>query len=82
MPKAVQGTTDSPVTERGLGTVATNTIKSIYQQSPMYTGEMSPEDVKQQYQDEVLNATINDNAQALEANCHQLILRRRFLVRH
>ena len=61
MPKAVQGTTDSPVTERGLGTVATNTIKSIYQQSPMYAGEMSPEDVKQQYQDEVLNATINDN---------------------
>ena len=61
MPKAVQGTTDSPVTERGLGTVATNQIKSIFQQSPMYKGEMNPEDVKQQYQDIVLDAVINDN---------------------
>jgi hypothetical protein len=61
MPKAVQGTTESPVTERGLGTVATNALKGIFQTSPMYLGEMNPEDVKQQYQDIVLDSVINDN---------------------
>ena len=60
MPKAVQSTTDAPVTERAFGKVATNDIKSIFQTSPMYLGEMSPEDVKKQYQDEVLDAVIND----------------------
>ena len=60
MPKAVQGTTDSPVTERSLGKVATNTIKSIFQFSPMYLGEMNPTDVKEHYQDLVMDAVIND----------------------
>ena len=60
MPTHTQGTTQPPVTERGIGKAATNDLKGIFSTSPMYLDEMLPDDVKQQFQDEVLDAVVND----------------------
>ena len=60
MPSHTQNTVDAPVTDRSLGKTSTNDLKSIYAESPMYNGEMTPDTVKQQFQDDVLDNPIND----------------------
>ena len=60
MPNHTQNTVVSPVTDRSLGRTGTNELKGIYPGSPMYTGEITPETIKAQFQDEVLDAVIND----------------------
>tara|TARA_Y100001937_G_scaffold125724_1_gene193148 strand:+ start:2136 stop:2612 length:477 start_codon:yes stop_codon:yes gene_type:complete len=60
MPTHVQGTTNVVITDRKLGSSATNDLKSIFSTSPINKGDMSPEDVKKAYQDDVLNGVTND----------------------
>jgi len=60
MPDHTQNTVVAAVTDRTLGKTSTNDLKAIYAQSPMYIGEMTPETIKKQFQDEVLDGVIND----------------------
>mgnify|MGYP001179042808 CR=1 FL=1 len=60
MPTHTQGTVDAPVTKRSAGKTDTNDLKAIYSQSPMYKGEVTPESIKAQFQNEVIDAVIND----------------------
>jgi hypothetical protein len=60
MPTHTQNTVDAPVTERGLGKTATNDLKAIYAQSPIYT-DMTPDSIRLQFQDDVLDSVINDD---------------------
>ena len=60
MPTHTQGTVNPPVTERSMGKAGTNNLKGIFTQSPIYTEELSEESIRQEFQDTVLDATIND----------------------
>ena len=60
MPTHNQGTTEAPVTERGMGKAATNDLNNIYSDSPIHKGEMDADSIKKQFQDEVLDAVVND----------------------
>lgn len=67
MPTHTQRTVNIDSTKRSLGnppsTFSTSDSESLatsYPASPIHSGDMSPESIRQQYQDEVLNAVIND----------------------
>ena len=61
MPTHKQTTVDAPITERGMGASASNNLKSMYATSPMHKGDMTPESVQDQYQEEVLDGETNDS---------------------
>ena len=60
MPTHTQGTVEPKVTTRQLGKSATNDLKSAYSTSPVYN-DMTPDSIRQQFQDEVLDGVINDD---------------------
>lgn len=60
MPTHTQTTTKAVITERKMGASATNELKAMYSTSPINTGDMSPEDIKAAYQNDVLNGITND----------------------
>jgi len=60
MPTHRQGTVNPPVTDRALGRAGTHTLKSIFTQSPIHTKVITEEGLREEYQNTVLDATIND----------------------
>ena len=60
MPTHSQGTVKAPVTEFSLGKTGTNSVSSIFENSPIHQGELTEASIKEQYQNEVLDAEIND----------------------
>ena len=60
MPTHKQTTVKETVTERNMGAAATNDLKTMFATSPMHSGEMSADSVKENYQKTVLDAVIND----------------------
>ena len=60
MPTHKQGTVSPPITERGFGKAASNDHSAMFGTSPIHSGEMTPESIAQQYQQEILDGTIND----------------------
>ena len=55
-----QGTVDPPITDRAMGSASTNDLKTSFSTSPLYKGDLTPESIRKQYQDEILNGVIND----------------------
>ncbi len=60
MPSHTQQTVDYLITNRGMGTSDTATIKEAFPASPIHSGDMTAEAIKQQFQDEVIDGTVND----------------------
>ena len=60
MPSHKQGTVESPVTERALGSAASGDLRACFSSSPLYAGELTPESIRAQYQAEILDGEIND----------------------
>lgn len=60
MPTHTQGTVDVTITTRDMGRAATNDLKSIFGTSPIHLAELTPESIRAQYQDEVLDGITND----------------------
>jgi hypothetical protein len=60
MPTHNQGTVKPAVTEFTLGKTGANNIASIFEHSPIHAGEMTEDSIKEQYQNEVMDAEIND----------------------
>ena len=60
MPTHSQGTVKANVTEFTMGKTGTNNVASIFEGSPIHAGELTEDSVKEQYQNEVLDAEIND----------------------
>ena len=60
MPTHKQITVNSAVTEKGMGTAATNELRNIFTKSPIYTDEISNDGLREEFQDTVLDAVIND----------------------
>ena len=60
MPSHKQTTVESPITDRGMGAAATNDLKTMFATSPMHSGDITPDSVKEQYQKEALDDQIND----------------------
>lgn len=60
MPTHKQGTVEPVITLRDLGRSATNDLKGMFGTSPINSGDLTPESIKAQYQDEVLDGVTND----------------------
>jgi len=60
MPKHKQNTVEAVVTERFMGRSASNDLASMYPESPIHKGEMTDASIRQQYQEIVMDAVIND----------------------
>jgi len=60
MPSHTQGTVNSTTTERGFGSAASNDHASMFSSSPIHSGEITRETIREQYQSEVLDGQIND----------------------
>ena len=60
MPTHSQGTVKPAITEFSMGKTGANNIASIFQHSPIHSGEMTEASVREQFQNEVLDAEIND----------------------
>jgi len=60
MPTHKQGTTNVTITERKLGASATNDLKSVFASSPINKGELSPDQIRDAFQADVLDGVTND----------------------
>jgi len=60
MPTHTQQTVDYLTTVRGMGTSDTTTVKSSFPASPIHTGEMTRENIRDKFQDEVIDGVVND----------------------
>ena len=60
MPSHTQQTVDYLITDRGMGTSSSSTCKAAFPASPIHAGEMTVESIKQQFQDEVIDGSVND----------------------
>ena len=60
MPTHRQGTVNSVVTERGMGTANSANLSGIFTQSPILTKEITDDSLREEYQNTVLDAVIND----------------------
>lgn len=60
MPSHKQGTVEPAITDRALGRSGSNTLASSYASSPIHSGDMTPDSIREQYQTAVLDGTIND----------------------
>ncbi len=60
MPSHKQGTVKPPISDRAMGTAASADIASQYATSPIHSGELTPDAIREQYQSKVLDGTIND----------------------
>ena len=60
MPTHTQQTVEYLTTVRSMGTSDTANIKSSFPASPIHAGEMTAESIRQQFQDEVIDGTVND----------------------
>ena len=60
MPQHKQLTVEAVITERFMGRSASNDLATAYPQSPIHNGEISDESIRQQYQEIVMDAVIND----------------------
>lgn len=60
MPTHTQQTVDYLITNRSMGTSDTASIKTSFPASPIHSGEMTVESIKQQFQDEVIDGVVND----------------------
>ncbi len=55
-----QGTVKPPVTVRAMGRAGSKVLSAAYASSPIHSGDMSPDSIREQYQKEVLDGVIND----------------------
>ena len=60
MPSHRQGTVNPPITDRSLGNAGTNNLKSIFTHSPIHLEEITDDSLREEFQDTVLDAVIND----------------------
>ncbi len=60
MPTHTQQTVSYLTTVRSMGTSDTSNLKSSFPASPIHAGEMTPESIKTQFQDTVIDGTVND----------------------
>ena len=60
MPQHKQLTVEAVITERFMGRSASNDLATAYPESPIHKREMTDDSVRQQYQEIVMDATIND----------------------
>ena len=60
MPTHTQQTVEYLTTVRSMGTSDTTNLKSSFPASPIHAGEMTAESIKQQFQDEVIDGSVND----------------------
>ena len=60
MPTHRQITVNAAITERQMGRAGTNNLRGIYTKSPIYTEDVTDDSLREEYQKEVMDATIND----------------------
>lgn len=60
MPTHKQKTVSSPVTSRNMGSADTATLKAAFPASPIHMGEMTVDSVRKQFQEQVIDGTVND----------------------
>ena len=60
MPTHKQATVNSPTTEKKLGNSGSETLKSIFSESPIYKEELTDESIRKNYQETVLDGVTND----------------------
>ena len=60
MPTHTQQTVEHLTTVRDMGSSDSASIKSAFPASPIHSGEMTAEKVKAQFQEEVIDGTVND----------------------
>jgi hypothetical protein len=60
MPTHKQQTVESLTTTRDMGSSDSTSLKSAFPASPIHMGEMTADSVKKQFQDEVIDGTVND----------------------
>ena len=60
MPTHKQGTVESIITVRDMGSADTATAQAAFPASPMHLGEMTAESIRQQFQEKVIDGVVND----------------------
>ncbi len=60
MPTHKQGTVEPVITTRDLGRSGTNDLRTMYATSPINKGDLTPDAIRMQYQEEVLDGITND----------------------
>jgi hypothetical protein len=60
MPTHTQKTVEHLATVRDMGSSDSATVKASFPGSPIHQGEMTAESVRKQFQDEVIDGTVND----------------------
>lgn len=60
MPTHKQGTVNAVITTRAPGSAATNDLKSQYATSPLHSGDLTPDSIREQFQQSVLDGVTND----------------------
>jgi len=60
MPTHTQGTVEAVTTVRDMGSSDSSNMKAAFPASPIHAGEMTAESIKQQFQDEVIDGSVND----------------------
>ncbi len=60
MPTHTQRTVDSLTTVKDMGSSDTANLKASFPASPIHQGELTRESIAQQFQDEVIDGTVND----------------------
>jgi len=60
MPTHKQGTVTPPTSDRSLGKSGSNQLASAYGASPIHSGEIDDDTIREQFQSDVLDAIIND----------------------
>ena len=60
MPTHRQGTVNSVVTDRALGSASSANLSGIFTKSPILTKEITDDSLREEYQNTVLDAVIND----------------------
>ena len=55
-----QGTVNPPITDRAMGSAGSNDLKACYASSPIHSGDLSAESIREMYQKEILDGVIND----------------------
>jgi len=55
-----QGTVEPPITDRAMGRAGSNDLKACFASSPIHTGDLTADSIREQYQKDVLDGVIND----------------------
>jgi hypothetical protein len=60
MPTHTQGTVESLTTVKDKGSADSSNLQAAFPASPIHMGEMTADSVRKQFQDEVIDGTVND----------------------